>query len=200
MRSTSAWVAILLLLAVNTAFLWDKLPGGWDFLLFLILGCVWFVLLCVFVLKVFGLIIDRFSDRNNIVSVVIIAASLVFSFLFPTGLVRSEFNSKPAVLVASREGVANCKTTLKLYEGSEFVLRSACFGIHDQSGTYEIIGDTVKMIFEKMTSAGVISTYAIINRAESGSSAFWGNLFLFQIPSDSIPLTMHISKMELVEK
>ncbi len=47
------------------------------------------------------------------------------------------------LLIANREGAANCMTTLKLRTGNRFTLRSVCFEIDKTWGSYLISNDTV---------------------------------------------------------
>lgn len=174
MRSKSAIIAIFLLIAINTSFLWERLPSGWDFLLTMILGFIGLILIFVFLLKLGGLFIDKFNNRNNNISVIIIGLVLTLCFLFPLGIIRNTDFDPDYYLVANREGAANCQTTIILGIDKTFIERSVCFGVDRELGTYEVRNDTVFLTFDDKSNFGSKETIGIIEWKENGKKGNYG--------------------------
>lgn len=68
---------------------------------------------------------------------------LALSFFYPGGLINYEKFESDSILIAQREGAANCMTTFKLKENNKFSERSVCFGVSQITGDYELINDTI---------------------------------------------------------
>ena len=51
--------------------------------------------------------------------------------------------SSDDILVAQREGAANCTTTFRLKKGNKFIEKSICFGTTEVTGEYKIKNDTI---------------------------------------------------------
>ena len=192
MKSKSVFFAFVLVIAVNTSFVWEKLPGGWDFMLTLVFALLGLILCLVFFLKLGGLFIDKFKNRNKNVSVIIIGTSLLICYLFPLGVIRStDFDPDP-YLIASREGAANCLTTIILGTDSTFIERSVCFGVDTRQGTYEVKSDTVFFSFETESDPGMNEAIGIIEWNANGVSGNFGYLKYFKTDSAK-PLDLHIT-------
>ena len=145
--------AIVFFLVVNLMQLWEGLLGGFAFLMFLGLLVAWLGLLAVLGWQLMISSRERFSDRSRIIANCVIAAVLLATFLFPHGVVDFEQFRSKAVLVAYREGVANCGTTLKLREDKTFSYRVVCFGVDESTGTYNLSADSIKLNFDAQYSS-----------------------------------------------
>ena len=188
MKSKSVIVALILLVAVNTAFAWEQLPLGWDFLFTLFLAFIWLLTLLIFLWKLVTFVQNANKEREYGINLIILGSVLLFCFLFPLGIIKSsDFDSEP-YLIASREGAANCTTTITLGIDSSFVQRSVCFGVEKQTGTYTIKNDTVFLSFrnDENRRFGVIEWNEDQKKDDYGYLNYYGKL-----PNDK-PLPMSI--------
>lgn len=196
MKSKSVIFALILFIAINTSFLWERLPSGWDFLLTMIFAFIGLILIFVFILKLGGLIIDKFKNRNNNLSVIIIGSVLAFCFFLPLGFVRSTDLDPDYYLIASREGAANCQTTIILGIDSTFIERSICFGVDRKAGIYEIRNDSVILSFNDVSNFGSKEAIGIIELKEVGKDGNYGLFNYFKTISDEQPMDLIITKMK----
>ena len=124
---------------------------------------------------------------------------LATSLLFPKGLINFSIFESEDLLIAQREGVANCTTTLKLKANKKFVERYICFGISDMCGNYIIKKDT---IFFKNPSPGrnehEFYEFAVIKRRETKSN-YRGEIIRYRNHSDTIGVELLIIKNELIK-
>lgn len=121
---------------------------------------------------------------------------LILTFLKPNGLINFDKLSGNDVLVAQREGVANCMTTIKLKENKTFRERIVCFGVSDIKGTYELKNDT---IFFKNIEFGRYNNefyeFAVIK--SSNNNTF--SLTKYKNKNDTIGYELLVVKNELNE-
>ena len=68
---------------------------------------------------------------------------LLLTFLKPNGLVDFEKFESENILIAQREGAANCMTTLKLKKNNKFTEKTVCFGMSEINGDYKYRNDTI---------------------------------------------------------
>ena len=134
---------ILLLLAVNTQFLWEGELGVFTLLVYLLLFVCSIVLLVRLIKKVYRLIKGTDRSKQNLIECVVMGVSLCLIIAFPMGIVRVPNVGAPIKLRAFHEAAGGCGNTLYLREDGSFVERAVCFGIFDRKGTYRISHDTI---------------------------------------------------------
>ena len=142
-QKTILAISIVFFLILNTKYFWEGKLGLLAFLLISILFLVYIFLAIVLVIQIIKSIIEKFSNKNRLVIVTILIFVISLSFLYPNGLIDFERFQGKDLLVAKREGAANCMTIIKLKENNKFVERNVCFGIEEIKGNYNIKGDTV---------------------------------------------------------
>ncbi len=160
-KGRTFWAALFLLLATNTSFLWEQIPGVEDFLIFMILSLVYLIALVVLGLKLGTMALERFRNKMALIRWGVIASILMFIFIFPTGIYHPLMLGGEPVLTAQREGSANCRVTLYLLDDQSFVERSVCFGVDRKKGSYRVNGDTIHLDFDALqapTVFGLLST------------------------------------------
>lgn len=162
----------------------------------MVFGFIGLILIFVFLLKLGGLFIDKFKNRNNIVSVIIIGAVLLFCFMFPLGLIRSSDFDPDHYLIASREGAANCQTTIILGIDQTFIERSVCFGVDRKQGTYEIKNDTVFLTFDDKSNFGMEESIGIIEWKENGKDGNYGYFNYYKTGADEKPMDLIITTLK----
>ena len=134
---------ILLLLAVNTQFLWEGKLWVFIILVYLLLFVCSIVLLVRLIKKVYRLIKGTDRTKQNVVECLVMAASLGLIVAYPWGVVRFPNVGAPIKLMAFHEGGGGCGSTLYFREDGSFVVRYVCFGIEEKKGSYRISNDTI---------------------------------------------------------
>lgn len=135
--------AIAFLLVLNTSYYWQGKLGFWALLVFLILFVVFVVLGILVVVEIYNALIEKFKDKNKVLKIGIVLPILLLTFFYPFGLIDFEKFEGNVILIAQREGVANCMTTLKLKDNNKFKEKSVCFGINEIKGNYNFKNDTI---------------------------------------------------------
>lgn len=72
-----------------------------------------------------------------------LAVVLAAAFFKPAGLIDFEQFEDADILIAQREGVANCMTIFKLKENNKFTEKNICFGLTEIKGDYKLKNDTI---------------------------------------------------------
>jgi len=143
---------------------------------------------------------EKFSNTARIITLVIVATVVGQAIYGPFGIINfRQFESKD-LLIAEREGAANCMITFKLKEDKTFRERSVCFGVTKKEGQYSIHNDTV--VFSNIESSRDKDFYkfAVIKPSDSLSVGNIGDLVLYRNLQDSTPYRLWITKNELILK
>ena len=189
---------LLLFLIVNTNYFWEGKLGLVAFPVFLILAFTFIVLSILLLGQVIKGLKEKLSDKTRNIKIGIITVMLVLIFLKPNSLINFDRLNGKDILIAQREGAANCMTTLKLKENMTFKERSVCFGVSEIKGTYELKNDT---IFFKNIEFGrnenEFYEFAVIKPSKINNEMF--DLVRFKSENDTIGHELLIVKNELNE-
>lgn len=102
------------------------------------------------------------------------------------------------VLVAQREGAANCMTTLKLKDDFTFKEQSICFSVTENNGNYHLQNDT---IYFDNVSVGVhedkFYEFAVIEPSKFDKSGKYFELIRYKNLTDTVGHSLWITKNEL---
>ncbi len=179
----------LLFLLVNTQHFWEAKLGGFTFPVITFLGLTFIAHCIVLTLQFFLGIKERFQDKSRNITIAVFILLLGLIYLKPRGLINFESLQGKDVLIANREGAANCMTTLKLKEDLTFKEKSVCFGTSETTGSYALKNDTIYFhnIQPTRNSSGFYK-FALINRTE---------ISLYESTNDSLPLKLFVTKNEL---
>lgn len=134
---------IIFFLTVNTTYYWEGKLGLFAFPAFLILAVIYLGLGVVLIKQIYFLVKEKFTDKTRLINIGLLAIVLTLTFLRPFGLIDFDKLEGNNVLVAEREGAANCMTTLKLKDDFTFSERSVCFGMTETKGKYHLQNDTI---------------------------------------------------------
>ena len=134
---------ILLLLAINTQFLWEGKLGILCFPVFILLFLCVVVLSVLFVIRGYKLVRGKARSRRDVVEFVAILGILCIIAVWPRGIVQWTDIESPAIVKAFHRGVAGSGSALYLKEDGTFRDRQVCFGVYDETGTYRISNDTI---------------------------------------------------------
>jgi hypothetical protein len=134
-------ITIIFFLIVNTSYYWEGKFGLFIFPIFLILIIIFLGLVIALAKQLYFAFKDNFKDR--IPTICLLITVLILTFVKPFGIIDFEKFEGKDLLIAEREGVANCMTTLKLKESNKFTQRSICFGMTEINGNYRLKNDTI---------------------------------------------------------
>lgn len=136
-------IAIGFFLLVNTSDLWTDDLGFYAMIFSIMLFLTFIGLTIMLIIQLFYSIKERFKKKERNLTAGILISVLILTVFMPFGLVNfKKFESKD-ILVAQREGVANCTVTPKLKENNEFTFSNICFGTTMTKGEFTIGGDTI---------------------------------------------------------
>ncbi len=201
MKHQNLYIAtIIFFLLVNTAYFWEAQLGEFAMLIFLLLILYFFGLILILLGQTFFAIREKFNDRIRLILIGLMTFVLGSSFFFPRGLINFDKLERESVLIANREGAANCMTTLKLRDDNTFSEKNVCFGVTETTGTYFIKGDTI--YFDKVSPGRHESEfyrYAIIKKSETKSEMYSGDLIRYRDFSDTSGVSLWIIKNELIK-
>jgi hypothetical protein len=189
--------AIIFFLILNTLYFWESKLGGYAMALALLLIIVGGVLAISLIYQLYLAIKEKLANRKRLISIVGISAVLILSFFYPYGLINYEKFGAKDVLIAEREGAANCYTTLKLKANNKFIEKSICFGVSEVSGEYSIKGDSI--FFSNVRSGRGENEYyqfAVVTRSDFQNQKILGELKRFKNYNDTLPYGLFITKNE----
>ena len=127
--------------------------------------------------------------------------SIVLSLTYwkPTGLINFDKLEGADLLIAEREGVANCTTRLRLKTNNKFNERSICFGISKISGNYFIKHDTIFFSDKKLERNKKYYQFAVIEKTKSQNEKIIADLVLYNSLTDNDPNRLWITKNDLIK-
>lgn len=190
-------VSFLFFLLANTTYFWEGQLGILAFPMFMVLVLFYFVLAFILIRQVYFAEKEKFKDKTRIVLIVTLLLVLISGYVWPTGIIRFEKWEIRAVLIASREGSANCTTTIKLYSDFTFSERSVCFGIEELKGRFRIQEDTIYFDKIQARKAKKYYSYAIIRSSLDKFSSKTYDLCCFEYKGDTTEYVLGIVKNEL---
>lgn len=137
------FTTIVFFILVNSAYFWESHLGLFVFVALLALALVFIILFVSLIRQISLSIKERAVNKHRIYLIILLALVLTLAIFKPYGLINFEKWESNSLLIAQREGAANCLTTLKLKENRKFSERNLCFGVSETTGTYRIKKDTI---------------------------------------------------------
>jgi hypothetical protein len=193
--------AIIFFLVVNTSYFWSAVfPFPWDLLVFLLLVILYGVLVVALVLQVTYASEEKFRNKQRYATIAIVALVIFFVGYRPTGIIDFERFESKDVLIAQREGDANCMTTVKLKKNKRFRERNVCFGVSKAEGQYSMHNDTITFYDIELSREKEFYKFAVIKLPDSLSESDIGDLILYRELKDTTPLRLWIIKNDLTHK
>ncbi|WP_377140701.1 hypothetical protein [Mucilaginibacter lutimaris] len=118
--------AIILFLVINTSYYWEGMFGF--FVVFVLLAIVVVFLTLAFAVfrQLCFAVKEKFSNKLRLYKIAIVLSLLTLVLIWPYGLINYEALESENILVAGREGAANCTTSLFLKQSGRFKMRSIC--------------------------------------------------------------------------
>lgn len=132
----------------NTSYFWENLPGLVDVAIFLLLILLSFILLVIGIVQLFKSFGETSKRKFRLINSSLIATVLTLSILKPTGLINMEALEGEDLLIAVKEGVANCRTIIKLKPNQRFKKTNYCFGVEHYWGNHTMNQDTLTFHYD----------------------------------------------------
>lgn len=189
---------IIFFLIVNTTYYWKGKLGLFAFPMFLILAVIYLGLGIALIRQIYFSFKEEFADKKRLIDIGFLMLVLILTFLRPFGLIDFDKLEGDNVLVAEREGVANCMTTLKLKDNFTFTEQSVCFGITETKGNYHLQNDTI--YFDNVSvgrNENEFYKFAVIEPSEFNKDGKHFDLIRYRSLTDTIGHELWITKNEL---
>ncbi len=189
---------IIFFLSINTQYFWEGKLGLLAFPALTLLFIFYVILALMLGVQVFILFKEKFNDKKRLSVSLILLIVLTLAFFKPGGFIDLDKLSGNDLLIAVREGAANCTTTLRLKDSNKFSERSICFGVTDIKGHYEVKDDTIFFTDVVNYREGTYYSYAVIKPDSFQNEKISGELILYKDMNDSIGHELFITKNDLI--
>lgn len=190
-------MTITFFIIVNTTFYWEGKLGLLAFPVFIFLAVSYFGLLIVLIRQLLISFKEKFKNKSRFLPIGLLAVVLVLTFYKPFGFINFDKFEGENLLIAQREGAANCMTTFKLKDNNTFKERNVCFGVSEVIGTYQISNDTIHLENVKHGKQEDIKyEFGVIEELEYYTENKYA-LKLFKNKKDTIGFNYFISKNDL---
>jgi len=183
---------------VNTTYYWESKLGLYAIPTFLLLVVVYIGLGIVLVRQTYFLIKEKFVDKQRFLKVGLLTIVLVLTFYKPYGLIEFDILEGDDLLIAEREGSANCLTTLKLKDDYTFRERIGCFGVSEIKGTFRVANDTI--YFDNIQLGRHEKNFykfAVIKPTKFDNPKILGDLMRYKDLTDTVGHFLWITKNDL---
>jgi hypothetical protein len=183
---------------VTTTYYWEGKLGLFAIPAFLLLVVVYVGLGIALVRQIYFLIKEKFADKQRFLKVGLLTIVLALTFYKPFGLIDFDKFEGDDLLIAEREGSANCLTTLKLKEDFTFRERIGCFGVSEIKGTFRVANDTI--YFENIQLGrheDSFYKFAVIKPTKFDNPKIFGDLIRYKDLTDTVGHFLWITKNDL---
>jgi hypothetical protein len=134
---------IIFFLTINTTYYWEAKLGIWAMPATLLLVIVYFGLGIALIRQIYFAIREKLTSKSRLLLIGLLTLVLILTFFEPFGLINFDKLEGDDILIAEREGAANCMTTLKLKDNFTFREKNVCFGVSEIKGNYHLQNDTI---------------------------------------------------------
>ncbi|MDT3401602.1 hypothetical protein [Mucilaginibacter terrae] len=190
--------AVVLFLLVNTSYYWEGQLGVLAFPADLLLVIAFLILAIALIRQFYFSIKERFKNKHRSIIMGLLTITLGLILYRPGGLIDFDKLEGNDVLMAEREGAANCMTVFKLKDNFTFKERSVCFGVVEVKGRYSLKNDT---IYFNNVKTGLYTDgfymFAVITPSIYQKDGKHFDITLFKNKGDSLGYTLPITKSEL---
>ena len=197
-RNILITITLILFLIINTSYLWEGKLGLWAFPFFIFLFILYIVLVITLGYQIYWVIKERFKNKRRLIIVGVMSFALGIMFFWSNGIINFEKLEGEDLLVAGREGAANCTTTLKLKTNNKFIEKSICFGMSEIRGNYLVKGDSIFFSNVKLGRGNKeYFKFAVIKDLAFQNKEIIGELKRFINYNDTLPHDLWITKNEI---
>jgi hypothetical protein len=189
---------IIFFLLVNTTYYWEGKLGLYAFPTFIVLALVFVGLIIALLRQIYFSLREKFTDRQRLFLVGLLTIVLTLTAYKPFGLVDFDKLEGGDLLIAEREGAANCMTTLKLKDDLTFRERNVCFGVGEIKGSYHLQNDTI--YFDKVQLGrheNEFYEFAVVTQSKFNKDGKHFDLTRYKNINDTVGHELWITKNEL---
>jgi hypothetical protein len=189
---------IVFFLLINTSYYWEVELGIFAMPASLILLIIFMGLGVVLFWQFYSALLEKFKDKQRLLTLVILTLVLTLTFFKPFGFINFDKFEGNDILIAKREGAANCMTTFKLKENNKFSERIVCFGMSETSGNYKLKNDTI--FFENIKSGrhdNDFYKFAVIKKSKFNWNKGGFEIFRYKNYNDTVGNYLTITLNEL---
>jgi hypothetical protein len=189
---------IIFFLLVNTTYYWEGKLGLFAIAVFILLVTVYVGLAIALLRQIYFSIIEKFTQKRRFILIGVLTTVLLLTYYKPFGLVDFDKFEGTDVLIAEREGSANCLTTLKLKDDYTFRERIGCFGVSEIKGTFRVINDTI--YFDNIQLGRHEESFykfAVIKPTKFDNTKIFGDLMRYKDLTDTVGHFLWITKNDL---
>ncbi|WP_407521678.1 hypothetical protein PDL71_12885 [Lacibacter sp. MH-610] len=189
---------IIFFLLVNTTYYWEGKLGLFAIPAFILLVAVYLGLAIALLRQIYFAVKEQFKQSHRFILIGLLTTVLLLTYFKPLGIVDFDKFEVTDILVAEREGAANCLTTLKLKDDYTFRERIGCFGISEIKGTYRVANDTIYFDnIELGRQEESFYKFAVIKSTKFDNSKIFGDLIRYKDLTDTVGHFLWITKNDL---
>lgn len=189
---------IIFFLLVNTTYYWEGKLGLFAIPAFALLVAAYFGLAIALLRQIYFSVKEKFKQRHRFILIGLLTTVLLLTYFKPLGLVDFDKFEGTDILVAEREGAANCLTTLKLKDDYTFRERIGCFGVSEIKGTFRVANDTIYFDNIKLgRQEENFYKFAVIKPTKFDNSKIFGDLIRYKDLTDTVGHVLWITKNDL---
>lgn len=188
---------ILFFIYINTYFLFSKIVGLLAIPLFMFTGITFLTLGTLVLYQTYLAFKEKLSNKNRVIQTTICIVLLSTIRAFPFGVIPKSLFEGKDILIAQREGAANCMSSFKLKENKKFKEETVCFADTEVKGEYEKKGDT--LFFKNIDLGRVDENYykfAVFQKGQEDWNKNKNLLNFYQSEKDTEPRFLVIIKNE----
>ncbi|MBN2612378.1 MAG: hypothetical protein JXB00_12540 [Bacteroidales bacterium] len=192
-------ISIIFFLLVNTSYYWEGKLGLFTYPFFLLLVIIYLVLGIALIRQFYLSIKEKFGNKNRLLTIGFLLSVLIIIFFKPHGLINFDKLEGDDLLVAEREGAANCMITLKLKDDYTFKERRVCFGVTENTGEYHIQNDTI--YFDNVNIGRHTDDYydfGVVKPSKLNKDGKHFNMVRYKSLTDTLGQELFITKMSWV--
>jgi len=189
---------IIFFLLVNTTFYWEGKLGLFAIPAFVLLVAVYFGLAVALLRQIYFSVKEKFKQNHRFILIGLLTTVLLLTYLKPLGIVDFDKFEGTDILIAEREGAANCLTTLKLKDDYTFRERIGCFGVSEIKGTFRVANDNI--YFDNIQlgrNEESFYKFAVIKPTKFDNPQIFGDLIRYKDLTDTAGHFLWITKNDL---
>ena len=183
---------------VNTTYYWEGKLGLFAIPAFVLLVVVYFGLAIALLRQIYFSVKEKFKQKDRFILIGLLTTVLLLTYFKPLGIVDFDKFEGTDILIAEREGAANCLTTLKLKEDYTFRERIGCFGVSEIKGTFRVVNDTI--YFDNIQLGRHEESFykfAVIKPTKYDNPNILGDLIRYKDLTDTVGHFLWITKNDL---
>jgi hypothetical protein len=187
----------LFFIYINTYFLFSKIVGLLAIPLFVLTGLTFLTLGTLVLHQTYLTFKEKLSNKNRVIQTIICIIMLSTIGVFPFGVIPKSLFEGKDLLIAQREGAANCMSTFKIKENKKFKEERVCFADTEVKGEYEKKGDT--LFFKNIDLGRVDEDYykfAVFQKGQEDWNKNKKMLNFYESEKDTEPRFLLITKNE----